>query len=315
MTELVQATQLILALVLTNAGGEGKSTWAEILAALARLAGLDVIVADVDPGNRGYLNRNGDGSALSLDWSPAESGAKTLPDPASWFDAHLTGRHLAILDTGANMLAAANPINQFIGGLIEAARRKGTKIVVFGVTSPNKAGSDELIEMMYQRFRRGAEVIVVQNDRDGSKGFNPSIAELGTTIINLPHLEPGLQAVRLRRCIPLDEVLTSPEVDYERATALIAKNLLPVAGQEAVIDFVGIGAVDRLQALTSAAPAETLYRISDLERARNRSLDLNQDVAAAWRRFRGANKQHTTSFLEAAVALWNAEQAWQARAR
>jgi hypothetical protein len=314
VSEIVQATQLVLAFVLTNAGGEGKSTWAEILAALARLAGLDVIVADVDPGNRGYLNRNGDGSALSLDWSPTGTDAKALPDPTSWFAEHLAGRRLAILDTGANMLAARNPINEFIGGLIEAARRKNAKIVVFGVTSPNKAGSDELIEMMYHRFRRGAEVVVVQNDRDGSRSFKPSIAALGTPIINLPHLDPGLQAVRLRRCIPLDDVLTNPEPGFERATALIAKQLRQVAPQAAVAELIGSAATDPLNALASAAPAETLYRILDLERASNTSLDLNQKAAEAWRQFR-ASKKHSPEFMDASVTLWDAEHAWNSRPR
>lgn len=315
MTQLAQAAQLILALVLTNSGGEGKSTWSEILSAFARLAGLNVIVADVDPGNRGYLNRNGDGSALSLDWSPTGSGQKALADPASWFDEHLAGRNLAILDTGANMLAAANPINQFIGGLIQAARLKGAKIVVFGITSPNKAGSDELIEMMYQRFRRGAEVIVVQNNRDGSGTFNSSIAQLGTPIISLPHLDPGLQTVRLRRCIPLEEVLTKPEPGYERATALIAKRLVHAARQEPVTDIIGTGALDLLRTLASQAPKATHYRISNLESADNESVTANEGVAKAWSNFREADKQNTSSFLEASEGLWDAEQLWRARRR
>lgn len=314
MTQRVQATQLILALVLTNAGGEGKSTWAEILAALGRLASLDVIVADVDPGNRGYLNRNGDGSALSLNWSPTKEDEEEPADPASWFDEHLAGRRLAILDTGANMLAAAKPINQFLQGLLAVAKSKGARIVIFAVTSPNKAGSDELVEMIYDRFRRGGEVMVVQNDRDGSRTFK-SAAPLGTTVIGLPHLEPGLQAVRLRRCIPLDEVLTNPETGYERATALIAKRLVQAASQEPVMEIVGSGALDRLQAFASLAPAVTHYRISNIEDAHNDSLTANEGVAKAWKQFREVHKQNTSSFLNASAALWDADQLWRARPR
>lgn len=315
MTAVANLTQIILALVITNAGGEGKSTWAEILAAFARLAGLGVVVADVDPGNRGYLNRNGDDSALSLDWSPSGNGGKALADPAAWFDENLAGSNLAILDTGANMLAAANPINKFVGGLIEVARRKGAKIVVYGVTSPNKAGSSDLVEMIYHRFRRGAEVVVVQNDRDGSAAFDASLAELGPAIISLPHIEPGLQAVRLRRCIPLDEVLTKPETGYERATALIAKRLMRAARQDAVMEIVGKEPISRLKALGSQAPVGTHYRVSNIELAGNVSMDANEKMAGAWKQFCAADKQNASSFLEASAALWDAEHAWRERAR
>lgn len=312
---LSTASRLVLALVLTNSGGDGKSTWAEVLAALARLNGLSTVVADIDPGNRGYLNRNGDNSALSLDWSLGGSGAKALTDPAAWFDEHLAGRQIGILDTGANMLAAANPINQFVGGLIEVARKQGARIIVYGVTSPHKAGSDELIEIMYQRFRRGAEVVVVQNDRDGSKAFADSISALGTPIVSVPHLAPGLQAVRLRRCIPLDEVLVRPEVEFERATALIAQRLSVMASQDAVIDVIGRGVAARLEALASKAPAATHYRIATLDMADNVSIDANEKMAGAWRQFFQTDKMDTAALLEASVALWDAQRSWDRRHR
>lgn len=313
MTELLlpSISPQVLALVLTNSGGEGKSTWSEVLAAFARLAGLDTVVADVDPGNRGYLNRNGDGSALSLDWSLGGNGANTPITSASWFDEHLAGRQIGILDTGANMLAAANPISHFIGGLIEIARKRGTRIIVFGVTSPNKAGSDELIEMMYQRFHRGAEVVVVKNDRDGSNAFGDSISTLGTMAVSLPHLAPGLQAVRLRRRIPLDEVLTNPEPNYERATSLLARRLSITANQEAVIDIVGTKAKERLEALAAAAPRETHYRIDNIGMADNASIDANEKLRAAWTRFRMSDRVDAVAFAEASAALWNADRAYR----
>jgi hypothetical protein len=311
---IVNVAQLIIALVLTNAGGEGKSTWAEILAALARLAGLDIVVADVDPGNRGYLNRNGNGSAVSLDWSPKTDEDPTVPaDPADWYEAHLAGRQLAILDTGANMLAAANPIGQFIAALLKIAQSKGARIIVYAVTSPNKAGSDELVEMMHQRFHGGAEVVVVQNDRDGSKSFKASLATMGTPIVALPHLAPGLQEVRLRRCIPLHEVLSRPEPGYERATALIAKRLLIAARQKSVIDVIGRGAIAPLEQIAVLAPSAIHYQIARLGLAGNAAVTANETVAAAWGQFRRSRKGDEAAFLNAAHTLWDAEQEWHGR--
>lgn len=312
MNTIVNAAQLILAIVLTNAGGEGKSTLSEILAAFARLAGLDVVVTDIDPGNRGYLNRNGDASALSLDWSPKAGADASAPvDPGKWYDTHLAGRRLAILDTGANLQASGSPISQFIGGLIEIARSKGARIIIYGVTSPNKAGSDELVEMMYQRFHRGAEVVIVQNDRDGSRSFKASLATMGTPILALPHLEPGLQEVRLRRCIPLEDVLSCPEPGYERATALIAKRLLAAAGQESVIDIIGRGAISPLETMAAGAPAVSYYRIANLKLAGNAAITANEKVSIARDQFRRSKKSDAAPFLAAAHAFWDAEQEWQ----
>ena len=307
MTSLLASTSLpVLALVLTNAGGEGKSTFSEMLAALARLAGMSTIVADVDPGNRGYLNRNGDKSALPLNWSVSAADGSA----AIWFDANLANHQLAILDTGANMMAATNPINEFIGTIIQIARQRGYRIVIFGVTSPNKSGSDELIEMMYERFRRGAEMVVVQNNRDGSNAFASSLAQLGTPIINLPHLAPGLQAVRLRRPLPLDTVIQQPEADYKRATALIAECLRLVAGQQPVLDIVGPNPALLLAELASGAPKQIFYGISALSFADDRMIDANEDLAVAWTAFRRADPDHGTTFRAACVALHAASQRW-----
>lgn len=301
------ADRQTLALIMTNAGGEGKSTWAETLAAFGRLAGLDVVVADVDAGNRGYLNRNGDGSALSLDWSPKADGDAGAPaDPAAWFDRHLAGCKLAILDTGANMLAAANPISSFIGGLIQVAKARGTRIIVYGVTSPHKPGSDELVEAMYQRFHRAAEVVVVQNDRDGSNVFAASLGLIGTPIVSLPYLDPGLLALRLRRRIPLDEILARPDPGYERATALIAQRLLAAAKQDAVIDVVGNAAATALEAFTAACPSNWSYRIMRLDQTTDAAITANERLAKAWTRFRLANRNEEANLLAAAIELRDA---------
>lgn len=233
------------------------------------------MVADVDAGNRGYPNRNGDGSALSLDWSPRADGDPGAPaDPAAWFDRHLAGCKLAILDTGANMLAAANPISSFIGGLIQLAKSRGTRIIVYGVTSPHKPRSDELAEAMYQRFHRAAEVVVVQNDRDGSNAFAAS-----------PHRYADRQAASSgvrspgsapRRRIPLDEVLVRPDPGYERTTALIAHRLLAAAKQDAVIDVAGNGVVTALEALAVARPTTWHHRIARLDQTMDVAITANE---------------------------------------
>lgn len=258
----------VLAIILTNAGGEGKTTWSEILAALAYFAGLNVTVADIDPGNRGFLNRNGNRSAISLDWAGLEYDAG---DPAAWFDAHVRGGDLTVLDTGANMLVAGGKTNEFLVDLLNLAATNAVRVIFYCVTSPNKAGSAGLVELMYQRFSRAGEIVIVQNDRDGSGAFKASLAQLGADVIKVPHFPAALQAVSLRRNIPLDEVLRNPEPGYERATALIAKTLLPLAKQKAVQEVVGEAAFAELTKLSARTPEGVFFTLSGLADASNES--------------------------------------------
>lgn len=176
-----------------------------------------------NPGNRGYLNRNGDRSAVSLDWAGDEYDAS---DPATWFNTHVRGQDLTILDTGANMLAANGETGNFLVALLDHASANDVGIIFYCVTSPNKAGSGSLIESMYRRFGSSGEIVIVQNNRDGSGAFKASLATFGTPIINVPFFLAALLEVRLHRNLPLDEVLRQPEAGYERATPLIAKKLV-----------------------------------------------------------------------------------------
>lgn len=202
------------------------------------------------------------------------------------------------------MLAAANPISSFIGGQIQLAKSRGTRIIVYGVTSPHKPGSDELAEAMYQRFHRAAEEVVVQNDRDGSNAFAAS-----------PHRYANRQAASSgvrslgsapRRRIPLDEVLVRLDPGYERATALIAHRLLAAAKQDAVIDVVGNGVVTALEAFAVARPTTWHYRIARLDQTMDVALTANERVAKAWSWFRRVNRSEEASLLAAAIELRDA---------
>lgn len=298
----------VLAITLTNAGGEGKTTWSEALAALARLGGRAVTVADIDPGNRGFLNRNGDRAAVSLDWAGLEYDAG---DPAGWFERHVRGQDLTLLDTGANMLAAQGKTTAFLAGLLNLAAQNEVRVIFYCVTSPNKAGSGGLVELMYQRFARAGEIVIVQNDRDGSGDFKASLAQLGATIVEMPHLPAALQAVRLRRAIPLDAVLRDPEPDYERATAMIAAKLLWVARQPAIAEIVGEAAIAELEALSAHEPRNYHYTLSTLRHASNASLSANERLGRAWNGFRSSRAEDDAELLIVARELRAALTNWR----
>lgn len=297
----------MLAIILTNSGGDGKTSWSETLVALAHIAGLKVTVADIDPGNRGYLNRNGDNSALSLDWAGIEYDAS---DPVGWFDTHVRGKDMTVIDTGANMLAAGGKTNEFLMGLLNLAETNDVRVVFYCVTSPNKAGSNDLVELMHRRFSRAGEIVIVQNDRDGSGAFKASLGELGADVIMVPHFPPALQAVRLRRKIPLAELLRHPEPGYERATALIAKILLNLARERAVKAAVGDTAFAELTKLTSRAPENYLFVLATLAQATNESLTTNERYHRAWEAFKQCELEDEPKLLVAARELRAVQRAW-----
>lgn len=299
----------ILAISITNAGGEGKTTWSETLAGLARLGNRKVSVADIDPGNHGYLNRNGDESAARLDWAGLEYDAG---DPVGWFDRHVRHQDLTILDTGANMLPAQGKTNQFLLGLLRVAAQNGVQVIFYCITSPNKPGSAALVELMFERFSQAGKIVIVQNDRDGSTAFEESLALLGATIVRMPYIEPGLQAVRLRRPIPLDETLHNPEAGYERATATIAAKLISVAQQSGVREVVGDEVCKTLKKLGADAVGKLLYTVPTIQKASNSSLTANERVLSAWQSIQQPEMVDDANLLVAARALLAAIAGWKA---
>src|SRR5687768_15356559 len=105
---MLEAARFALILIINNGGGDGKTTWSEALGALARLGGLRTAVLDVDPGLRGYSRRNGADAAERLEWSGEFENGRDLP---SWL-AEAMAQDIALIDTGANLLAADKEVSQ-----------------------------------------------------------------------------------------------------------------------------------------------------------------------------------------------------------
>lgn len=153
--------------------------------------------------------------------------------------------------------------------------------------------------------------MVVQNNRDGSGAFKASLATMGAAVINVPFFPAALLEVRLRRNIPLDDVLCNPEAGYERATALIAKKLVPLAQQEAVLSIVGEVVLAELCKLSAEAPHGVFYTLSKLQDASNWRLTANERLDNAWIAFKKCDQRHEGDFLAAASELRAALTSWR----
>jgi hypothetical protein len=107
-----------LVIVAQNAGGEGKSTWAEALVALGTMADLNPLVFDADPGMRGFSNRSGGEGLIKLGWNEKHIAGE---DGVTWCKTHFADRKLVMIDTGANFFSATHRVQDYLFEVMEGA--------------------------------------------------------------------------------------------------------------------------------------------------------------------------------------------------
>lgn len=223
----------LLIVILTNAGGTGKTHFTEILECLARLAGMSVSVVDADQGCRGYRNRNGSSNGTVLDWSVGGL------IPADWFNQHLAPVDVGLIDLGANFLSIDTPASAFLNDIVEIARSQNIRTVFLPIDSPDKAGARALAERLYSQFSNTFEVCIVRNDNRGTDNFGSAVRIIDPPTLQVPFLAAGYESVRLRQQRRLDEVINAPEEGYAIASAAMAHRLLQVARDPIIERLLG----------------------------------------------------------------------------
>lgn len=269
---------MIIIPVATPKGGAGKTTVSEMITAGCQLGGRRVVVLDCDAGNRGYLRRCGNRSAIEVSWSV---------DPASVHDfiaAHLTDIDVVVLDFGANLLASATSILEFLAALFQRLRSDGATVLTVAVASPNAPGTGQLIETISRNFGALGQTVVVENDADGSGAFPPRLDELGIPRVRLGPLAPGIIAARLCRAEPLANVLLKPTLGHDRAMATYAYRMLLLLKQPPLVDLVGERALACLEGLSQRAALAINYRVDTLAQAHDDVIALNEQFYWALRK-------------------------------
>lgn len=295
----------ILALVSQPKGGAGKTTCAEALQAVSLANGRSTLVVDVDDGNSGFIRRAGKGSALPLAWS-------TEADVAPQFiEKHVSKHDVTILDLGANLIASEAAVTTFLAELVTRAS-KSHQIIFFAVSSPNAPGVGRLVREMRNDFEALGEVILIENDVDGSGAFPKDLGTLGITKLSMARIPPGVQAARHRREQPLLDVLKQPEEGYELAMALLAKKLLAFAEQKRVQELFGSSGLDHLRQLAANNPEGLHYTILRLERAGNEAIKINQAYGTAYRELMKADLDDVDDLAHKATRFIAASDAYYA---
>jgi hypothetical protein len=266
---------LTVVMTFTPKGGAGKTHLQDILEGCATLAGLRTLVADVDDGNNGLRKRIGENKVLKISWECSPAYAE------EWVRSYVRDIDFLGFDLGANILSSGLPIANFLGQVLALLNDRGAAIHICVVASTN-APVANLLPRLQETYGRLGEITVVTNNQDGSEAFPDWTRGESMHTFSLPHIAAGVQAVRLRRQVPLAEFLRHPEDGFRLATALVAKAALQVASQPRVQALLRCNPEIPLIALAAAAPAFGLYAIDTLASAADAKLAANDALKRAY---------------------------------
>ena len=212
--------QLIFIIIVTNAGGQGKTTLARVIKTLFELVGQPVQLLDSDAGNAAASVI--DDSAKVVGWSARAVVAPQILE-------YCTGKHV-ILDLGANALASAREIVDLLPELVSNFEAAGYRNVAFLPITPNKPGATEAV-LRLAKHLPPMEQIVVRNDIDGSGQFE--VITTSNPVIDLRHLSPGLMSYVNECCSTFRDAVQNPASDRTEAGRIIAEWLREFAMQTA----------------------------------------------------------------------------------
>lgn len=247
---------LLFIAIITNAGGEGKTQFANALAAILRLLGYgDAIMLDGDPGNWASSVLNEDARRVGWDVSPGKATA--IAD-------EFVGRNV-ILDPGANAFAGSSNFLRLTQRLGEAFKDRGYRIVSFHPVSTNKVGAlDSMLELAhdFQRFEQVATLV----NRDGSDHYSGDLQRLERhRIVRVGKLQPGLIEVAALRNLDIGLAVTEPAEGFAIAGRYLGSWLANLASELEAADVLPDGSADAIRELTVPVQhiAYALPRASD----------------------------------------------------
>lgn len=256
----LRVVQYALVIVLTNAGGEGKSLIAQLLKALFLLADQAVEIVDGDVGNR--ATRLADPTALSLGWGFG-------PDTAQQIFQTTSGKNV-VLDLGANAMASGQ-YHELIFGLQQRFTAAGYRCMAFLPVTPHKTGAAEGVRKLGEQLA-GFEPIYVKNNKDGSGNFEGSFK--GLTTLDLGYLQPGLVEYLKRDGETIHSSIVRPPKNFEKAGHIIADWTRQLVGTNTVLSKMLPQAKIEL-AKFPKPPSPIRFSIGDIASATDAKLAIN----------------------------------------
>lgn len=281
-------------------GGCGKTTVLQACHAGLVSGGAKVLVVDADDGNSGYIRRSGKEGVVALPWS---FGADSLE---GWLASHLGDHDTLAIDCGANIIASAAPVNEFLGELVIQASEAGGSVTALAVASTNAPGTGRLARQMRDAYGDYAKVILIQNDQDGSGAFSRTLQTLSMPTASFPHIPAGIQAARMLKVAPLLDVLREPPEDHSIAMAYYSNKIASFISQPAVASLFGDEALSAMRLLGTKAPGPLARVVRRLPEASDNGLLANNKIFATRRALsiKGKDDRNDIEGIGRAALAW-----------
>lgn len=219
-------TTLLFLVIVSNAGGEGKTMLAQLIQALLHLADEPVTMLDGDAGNQAA--KVADADAKVVGWGVDAIKARDILAATS--HAHV------ILDLGANSLASAREIVELLPALRGVYAEAGYRTVALLPVSTNKLGAVEAIKTLAPKIE-GFEKLFVKVNRDGSRAFGRALE--GRDVVEVGHLRPGFQAYIRQPGRTMATAVSDPTPGFGLAAVQVAEWMRDFAVQPPVLDLIG----------------------------------------------------------------------------
>ncbi|TIX50498.1 hypothetical protein [Alteraurantiacibacter aquimixticola] len=254
------AQKLYFILIVSNAGGEGKTLIAEVIKALFQLSGERVSLLDADAGNGAA--RVSDSSARSVGWGVGAITAPNILDACR--------EQNVILDLGANSLASQREIVELIPALRDGFVSAGYNALALLPITPLKLGAADAILNLAAKID-GFEKVFIRNDRNNTRQFDERFYR--TNAAQLGYLQPGFIAYLRGRDSSMSEAVLAPSQNYRLAAHCIAAWMRDFA-EEPALKGMFEPALTRLKSLPPP-PSPLAYSINSLTSATDDALESN----------------------------------------
>lgn len=243
MSSVIQ--QLIFIIVITNAGGQGKTLLARLCKSLWSMTGRDVQLLCSDPGNA--MSKALDEHAKRVGWGVDSSIAPDIVRACS-------GQYV-VLDCGANLMASQREIVDLVPALAREFQAAGYRNIALMPYTPNKPGAVALLDELAPKLPP-MDKIIVRNNANASGQFEKGKGKWPT--IDVPHLTPGMMAY-LDASAPASffDVVQNPATDRALVGHYVGEWMREFAHKTRVHDLF----VETLP-LLNAVPAEPAVRFA-----------------------------------------------------